>query len=159
MSLTTAQLAIFKTDIQAQGTLAAAVAAHNWTPVMDFYNAASATNVWLPAVRVEVLADAIDWTTTAVAGGNGGFQQLPAAARDAYFALTQGGVVDATQANIRNGFGSIFPANVASALAAVSQRVGTRLEVLLSTPAGSAVVTQVLGVGVTAQDVATALGV
>jgi len=157
--MTPAQLATLKTDIQAQGSLAAAVAAHNWTPVMDFYNAASATSVWLPAVRVEVLADAIDWTTTAVAGGNGGFQQLPAAARDAYFALTQGGVVDATQANIRNGFGSIFPANVASALAAVSQRVGTRLEVLLSTPAGSAVVTQVLGVGVTAQDVATALGV
>ena len=157
--MTPAQLATLKTDILAQGTLAAAVAAHNWTPVMDFYNAASATNVWLPAVRVEVLADAIDWTTTAVAGGNGGFQQLPAAARDAYFALTQGGEVDATQANVRNGFGSIFPANVASALAAVSQRVGTRLEVLLSTPAGSAVVTQALGVGVTAQDVATALGV
>jgi hypothetical protein len=89
--------------------------------------------IWLPAVAVSALNSAIDWTTTAVSGGNGGFQAFSQAARDAYFAMTQGGTIDSTQANIRNGFGSIFPTNVAAALTMVAQRAATVFESYFTT--------------------------
>jgi hypothetical protein len=155
--LTTAQLATLKTDIQAQGTLAAAVSAADWQTVAAFYNANSSSAIWLPSVPVATLASAIDWSTTALTGGNGGFQSLAQAARDAYFALTQGGSVDATQTNVRNGFSSIFPANVASALAAVAQRTATRLEVLFGS-GGPPVVSALFGYQVTASEVQKAMG-
>lgn len=142
-----------KTNIQGQGTLAAAVAAADWFTVAAFYNAGSGVQVWLPVVSVDALKNAIDWTAAA----GSGFQQLNQAQRDTYSALTQGSSVDATQANIRAGFASIFSASIATALALLSQRQGTRLEILFSV-AGPPNVSNVFGQRLTADDVQKAMG-
>ena len=155
--MTSAQLATLKTDIQGQGSLTAAVASADWPTVANFYNADSATLVWLPSVSIDTLKGAIDWTTTPVAGGNGGFQMLSAGARDAYSSLTQGSMVDATQVNIRNGFASIFPSNIALALQAVAQRLATRLELLFSS-GGPPVVSSVFGYRISPDEVQKAMG-
>jgi hypothetical protein len=59
--------------------------------------------------------------------------------------------------NVRNGFASIFPVNVANALAAIAQRTATRLEALFS-GGGSPVVSAVFGYQVTAAEVQKAMG-
>ena len=122
--------AAFKASIQADGTLAAAVTAQDWPTIANAYNAASSPSVmvWRPSIPVAELNNAIDWT-----GGANGFSLLSIAKQNAYFALTQGGTVDSTQVNIRNGFGAIFPATIATALATVAQVQATRFQALFST--------------------------
>ncbi|MDE2022337.1 MAG: hypothetical protein KGI71_05515 [Patescibacteria group bacterium] len=118
----------FKAD--ANANFAALVAAHDWPGLANAYNALSspAVMVWRPSVPVSELASAIDWTADA-----NGFQALTVSKQNTYFALTQGGTVDATQVNIRNGFGAIFPAAIATALAAVAQVQATRFQALFTT--------------------------
>lgn len=144
-------LPAFKTSILADSTLTAAVAAKDWQTIANAYNAPSspAVMVWRPSVPVSEMANAIDWT----AGANG-FLSLTVAKQNAYFALTQGGTVDATQVNIRNGFGAIFAAAIASALAAVAQVQATRFQALFTT----AGVTSYFGQQVDGIDIAAAMG-
>jgi hypothetical protein len=105
--------------------------------------------LWRPSIPVGQLNNVIDWTADA-----NGFLLLSVAKQNAYFALTQGGVVDATQAAIRAGFGAIFPASVATALATVAQVQATRFQALFS----AASVSSYFGVALSPSDVQQAMG-
>ena len=143
--------AAFKASVLADNTLSAAVTAQDWPTIAIAYNAPSspAVMLWRPNVPIAELNNAIDWT-----GDANGFLLLSVAKQNAYFALTQGGTVDATQVNVRNGFGAIFPASVASALATIAQVQATRFQALFS--AGS--VSSYFGVTLGADDVQKAMG-
>jgi hypothetical protein len=129
--LTSAQLATLKAGILADSTAAAFpnTAQGNYD-CAAYLNAGSspAVMIWLPSVSVSVINNAIDWT----AGANG-FISLTVSKQNAYFALTQGGVMDATQANIRAGFQAIFPAAIVTAIQGVAQRNSTRFEAMFTT--------------------------
>jgi hypothetical protein len=73
--------------------------------------------------------------------------------QNAYLALIQG-AIDATNANIRAGFGAIFGGTSVTNLTALAQRVPTRFEALFTT----AQVSAAFGQSVTVADVAAALG-
>lgn len=123
--LTSAQAATLKAAIKGDANLAAFVASPNARAIADYMNGASASFVWRPAVPVSELNAVIDWTNT-------GFGALTVAKQNTYFAMTQGGVVDASQTSIRSGFGFVFGAGSATvtALTAVAQRPATRFEAL-----------------------------
>ena len=145
MPLTTAQLQTFKAAINAEPALAAARAAGDHGAIAAYYNVVSASNIWKPAVTVADLNTAIVWTE---------FISLAQGARDAYFAMTQGSTVDATKANVRNGFAAIFAGTSQSNLTALAQRLATRFEVLFTV----AQVCSLFGYVVSVADVAEALG-
>jgi hypothetical protein len=75
-----------------------------------------------PQIMVRELNTAIDWSA---------FALLSVAKQNAYMAMTQGGFVDGTAANVRSGFNTVFGAGVTlDALTAIAQRNATRLEAL-----------------------------
>ena len=137
----------------ADANLTALIAAHAVEAIRDYYNAvptSGATLVWMPEVALAKVKSAIDWTS-----GANGFQTLTATKQNAYLALTADGQpLDATNANIRNAFGSIFPAAIATALAAVAQTGATRFQALFV--AGG--VTSYWGYQVNDVDVQTMMG-
>lgn len=154
MSLTAAEYTTLKNSINADPTLSALPnTSDNAFTIAAAYNVNSspAVNVWKPSIPVGQLANVIDWTASV-----DGFLSLTVSKQNAYFALTQGGIVDATQANIRNGFSAIFTATIANALAAIAQRIGTRFEVLFSTVSGAANVSTKYGQMLSYQDVLAA---
>jgi hypothetical protein len=128
MNLTAAQQTTLKTDANGQGTLTAAIAAHNWTPCVAFYNANGPTAVWRNNVRnSEVVANIVASAYIALTA-------LQQKALDLYIGPD---IVDATSANVRAGFSSIFGAGATlTNLTAVAQRTGTRLEILLASVVG-----------------------
>ncbi len=137
MSLTLTQLATLKTDVLAQPTLTAAVLAADWPTVALFYNAGStpSANVWIPNLPATVLNGTVNWVA---------FAAKTVQQQNTYFAMVQGGFVDATSANIRAGFGAVFSGADLTALANIAQQVGTRFEVLFSTANVSLVFGQTL---------------
>lgn len=153
MALTAAQLTSFKTAINADAAIGADVAAGNHSNIADYYNANHATRlVWKDKIMVRELNTAIDWTA---------FALLTAQKQNCYLAMTQGGFVDGTAANVRAGFSSIFGNGATlTALTALAQRIATRFEALAdfwTTSGGNSGVSSVLGTVVTAPDVAAAL--
>lgn len=147
MSLSIAQLQTFKAAINSDANITVSLASGDQGAIAAYYNGASTTNVWLPAIPVSVLNTAIVWSA---------FIALSVQTQNAYFALTQGGTVDATNANVRAGFSSIFGAGTQTLtnLTAIAQRLATRFENLFATTN----VTTVFGYTVTPADVAAALG-
>ncbi len=143
--LTKTQLATFKAAIAADANVAADLAAGNLGAIAAYYNGASATQVWLPAIPVSVMNTAIVWSA---------FMALSVQAQNAYFALTANGVVDATSGNVRAGFASIFGAGTTlTNLTAIAQRIATIFENLFAVSN----VTPLFGYQVTPADVALAL--
>ena len=115
------------------------------------YNAASApvVSVWRPSIPVAELNNVIDWTA-----GVNGFQTLSVAKQNTYFALTQGGSVDATQLAVQAGFGAIFPVSVATALAALAKVPATKFQALFT---NAGLVCSVFGQTLTPDDVQKAM--
>lgn len=150
--LTSAQLTTLKNAINSDPNLAAPLAAGDLGAITAYYNANGASNLWRPDIEVSELNNGIVWAD---------FIGLTIAKQNGYFAMTQGGFVNATASNIRSGFSSVFGAGSASLtnLTAIAQRVGTRLELLFATAAGAASVTatNVYGYTLTTADVVLAL--
>jgi hypothetical protein len=150
MDLTTAQWSTFKTDINTNQ--AANVAAGNYDAIVAYYNANSspAVSIWRPLVSITELNNAIVWSE---------FAGLTAAKQNCYIAMVCG-PIDATQANIRSGFSTIFSSQGSQTLInlnLIAKRTGTRFEVLFSTVDGTASVSSLYGAVVTRNDVINAL--
>jgi hypothetical protein len=148
MALTAAQLAVFKAAILADANLAANRAAQAHGAIADYYaqNAASGT-IWRPIITVQELNTAIVWSE---------FSALTALLQNAYMALISPGYIDATSANVRGGFTTIFAAGTTSRtnLTNLAQRTPTRFEALFTT----AQVCSLFGYVPSVADVAQALG-
>lgn len=142
--MTPAQLTTFKTAINGDAALASARAAGDHGAIAAYYNGAGAGTIWRPSVSVSELNTAIVWSE---------FIALTQGQRDAYRALISGSI-DATNTNIRSGFGSIFAGTSLSNLTALAQRVPSRFEALFTV----AQVCSVFGYTVSVADVAAALG-
>ena len=150
--ISTNDLATWKTAALADVNLTAFIAAQDAASIARYYNTVptSPTMLWMPAVPLAAIKSAIDWT----AGANG-YQTLTAPKQNAYLALTADGApLDATNANIRAAFASIFPAAVVTALTAVSQTGATRFQALFT----NANVTAYWAYQVSLTDVQTMLG-
>lgn len=148
MSLSAADLVTFRNAINAEtdAGVVAARTAGNDTAIANFYAQPSSPQVllWRPAVTIDELKAAVVWTE---------FLALTVARQNAWFALTQGVAVDATNTNIRTGFSSVFGASsTLTNLTAIAQRNATKLEALFAT---SSVSTQ-FGYTATPSDVAAA---
>lgn len=102
--------------------------------------------IWRPDVPVASLLTGVVWSDfIALAQGN----------RDAWRSLTSGGTVDATNANIRAGFSSVFGGTSATItnLTAIAQRAATWLESIFTTSS----VSSVYGMTATVDDVMAAM--
>lgn len=140
-----AQLLAFKASIQGNGAIAAALASGDQGAIAAAYNALGTGSIWLPAIPTSQLLGAIVWSE---------FVALTVQQQNAYLALAQGGTVDATNANIRSGFSTIFAGKVTlTNLSALAQRVPTVFEALFTT----ANVCALFGYIVQPSDVAAAL--
>ena len=150
--LTPAQQTTLKTDITSGGNAAALgafITAEDWPSVANFYNALSGSTVWRAAVPVRELTGVIVGSV---------YDGLSTAKQNGYLAVTQGGVVDATQPTIRAWFSDIFGAGTTlTGLTAVAQRPATRFEMLFSTAASPANVTTVFGQHLSGDDVQQAM--
>lgn len=146
--LTPAQNTTLAAAINGDGTLAGAVAAKDWYTIAVAFNALSnpPVSIWRPSVTVQELNTAVDWSAFAV---------LTVAKQNTYFAMITPGFIDATSANIRGGFNTVFGAGATlTALSALAQRTATRFEALFSTSNVSDVFGQTLSAG----DVQKAMG-
>jgi hypothetical protein len=147
MSITPAQLSTFKTDIQSNAGVTALLAAKNYTGIAAFYNGAGTGSVWNPSLTIAQIMTAIVWSE---------FIALTTAKMTAFQVMTANGQIDATSANIRNGFSTIFAATTTlTNLTAIASKTPTVFEALYA----SANVTPVYGYVVQLQDVYNALGV
>lgn len=147
MPLSAGQLSVFKSAILGDGALSAARTAGDQGVIAGYYNAsAGAGSIWRPSISASEMNTAIVWSE---------FITLSAVVQNGYFALIQGGVIDATNANVRAGFASIFSGKVSlTNLVALAARVPTRFEALFTTSN----VCSCFGQTVTVADVAQALG-
>ncbi len=133
--LTANQLQTLKTDLFVTRTnqvyLGKTFASHilesNYNVLAEFYNSPTnpGQNIWKPDLKVSDLAPAIVMSA---------FVGLTAVKQNGYFVLTQGEYVDATNANIRTGFTTIFGAgSTLNNLTALAQRFATDFEFLFTT--------------------------
>ncbi len=131
--LTENQLQILKTDlfttranqVHAGKTFAIHIAESNYKALIKFYNSSTNNNIWKPDLKVTELSKAIVMSA---------FIALTAVKQNGYFVLTQGEFIDATNANIRAGFASIFGAGATTNnLTALAQRFATNFEFLFTT--------------------------
>lgn len=149
MTWSTSDLAAIKTAIQADTTASGYVSGGNPGACADYLNevpSTSPTVIWMPAVPVAVLLTGVVWSA---------FIALAAGAQAAWQALTAGGTVDATNANVRAGFVDIFGSGsqTVTNLTALAQRPASRLEALFT---ASGVCSQ-YGAQVSAADVQQAM--
>lgn len=146
MALTTAQAATFKAAVVADAALATFRTLGDAGSIATYYNAPGTGLVWRPAITIPELNTAIVWSE---------FIAATVARQNGYFALIQGGSVDATKANIQAGFSTIFAGSVSlTNLTALAQRVPSRYEQLFAVSG----VTPLFGVNVSIAEVGVALG-
>jgi len=143
--MTPAQLATFKTAILADANLAAYLSARNDGAITDYYNQPGAGTIWRPSISIAELNTAILWNE---------YITLSVQFQGGYLAMIANGVIDATSANIRSGFASIFTGKTSlTNLSAIAQVIPTRFEALFTTSQ----VCSVFGKRVTVQDVVLTL--
>jgi hypothetical protein len=145
--LTPEQLQTLKTDlyttrakqVYAGKTFASHISESNYSVLAEFYNSPTnpGQNIWKPDLKVSDLPPAIVMSA---------FVGLTAVKQNGYFVLTQGEYVDATNANIRTGFVTIFGAGSATTtnLTALAQRFATNFEFLFTTANVSSVYNYIL---------------
>lgn len=140
--MTPAQIATLKADILAN---AATRPTADMGALVTYYNATAASGfVWRPQVGTKELNTAIVWSE---------FVALPVATQNGYFAIISGGYMDATSANIRAGFGTIFSGTSQTNLIALVKRTPTNFEALYTTSNVCALFGEILSVA----DIALAL--
>lgn len=133
MSLTAAQNATLKSAMLGDANVTAIVGQDQ--RVADYYNAASspAVAVWRADVRLSEFVAAVVPSELVV---------LTAIKQYGLDFYTKAGVVDGSSANVRAAFNAIFGAGATlTALTALAQRTGTRLEALFSSGGPPAVST------------------
>jgi hypothetical protein len=135
MMLTTAQLQTLKADILADPVLAAHPQNSDGAfAIAAAYNlpASPTWTVWRNGIPTKEIKRAVVWTE---------YIARSAGERDAFVLMTSNGVVDAGDANIRQGFLDIFSgpsgATTRAQLTTLSKRTATRAEKLFSTGTGS----------------------
>lgn len=128
--LTTAQNATLKAAMLGDANVVAIAGQDQ--KVADYYNAPSATAIWIPNLPRSAIIAATNWVA---------FAAKSAQQQATYNALLLDGNVDATNANIRNGFGAVFSGADLTALSNVAQRLGTAFEILFSSGGPPAVTT------------------
>ncbi len=145
--MTPAQLQTLKAGIQADANLTALVAASNHVGIAAYLNGAGTGLIWRPRIDTVELNTAVVWSE---------FALLTVLLQSTYLAMIQPGFVDATSANIRGGFTSVFILGSQSRvnLIALSQRVPTKGEMIFTI----ASVCSVFGMVFSENDVARALG-
>ncbi len=151
MSLTTAQQATLAADINSAGNAAALggfITAADWPSIANFYNAASATQVWIPNLPVTTVLAATNWTA---------FAAKTALQQNTYLTMTSQATLDATNINYRNGFGVVFSGLDLTALSNVAQRAATRLEAVFGS-GGPPITSTLFGYTLSPGDVQQALG-
>lgn len=122
MALTPAQAQIFRDAVKADPSVAALYIVRDSQAIADNYNAVTATTLWRKSITTAELNNAIVWSE---------FAGLTTALQNTYLAMINVGTVDATQAGIRAGFGTVFAATVSlTNLTALAQRFGTRFETI-----------------------------
>lgn len=144
--MTPAQLLIFKTAILADTNLVAQRAAGNQGAIAAYYNGTGAGSIWRPSISVSELNTAIVWSE---------FAGLTSQLQATYQAMITNGFIDATNANIRGGFSTVFSGKVSlTNLTALAQRTPTIFENLFTTNS----ICAVHGQQITPADIAAALG-
>lgn len=149
--MTPAQLSTVKAAILADSTANAFPNTSDGNFALAAYlNAAKipAVSVWRNDIAPREVASAVvqsEWVVVTAIKQNG------------LLLMTQGDRIDATQANVRNGFASIFATGATlTALTALAQRSATRFEAMFLTVAGAANTSSVFGQTISPQDVETA---
>ena len=128
--LTPTQAATLKTNITANlATVFNGRTIQQWLDIYDletiaaFYNSPQSPQVdlWRPDIKVSEVSPQIVMSD---------YVALTAIRQNGYLALTQGDIIDATKANIRAGFGSIFGAAsvTTSNLTALAKKPATKFE-------------------------------
>lgn len=145
---TLTQLQAIKAAINGNATAAADIAAGNPGAVAGMLNAAASPQVmvWIPNLAVSVMLTGVVWSD---------FVALTQGQRDAWRALTSGGTVDATNANVRAGFTTVFgsPSTSLTNLANLAQRPASWLESIFTTGG----VSSLYGASASADDVVVAM--
>jgi len=139
--MTPAQLTTFRAAVQVNATIAAQRDAGDQGAVAAYYNSPDSGTIWRPDISTSELNTAIVWSE---------FAALTVALQNTYMALISTTTIDATKANIRGGFTTVFSAGTTSRtnLTNLAQRVPTRFESLFTTSQ----VCSVYGQTVTASD-------
>lgn len=150
--LTSAQLAILKTDIQSRPTLwANGTQQISNEEVAAFYNstASPAVNVWKPEVTVQELNSAIAWSDMVLISQE---KQL------AYQSMIWNFKIDMTDAQVRSGIDTIFGAGSASkaGINNIGKRNATYLEALFAT-GGATKVSSLFGYKLQPEEVSAAI--
>ena len=149
MPLTSSQAAVLKSSIQTDPTVSSFVAVADWVSVANNYNANTSNLIWRQDLSPNAMLSAIVGVEAVARPTNALLlaQMLLAAP-----------TIDATNQNVRQQFGAIFPASSAAStsanLTAVAQRGATKYESLFITSQ----VTSVYGYTLTPLDVQTAMG-
>ena len=144
-NMTPAQLTTFKAAILADANLTALRSANEHGQIAAYYNAAGTGSIWRPSISISELNTAIVWSE---------FASLSTALQVTYQVIVATGTVDATSANIRAGFSTVFAGKTSlTNLTAIAARTPTVLESLFTT----ANVCSVFGQQVSAADVAKAM--
>lgn len=147
--MTPAQLATLKAAVLADST------ANAFPNTSDGNFACAAYLNTVPAVPVQLWRPDISPTEVAKTITMSAFVLLTAIKQNGLLLLTQG-TVDATAANVRQGFSDIFGAGATlTALTALAQRPGTRFEVIFSS-GGPPAVSTMFGQRVAYEDVQAA---
>lgn len=124
MALTASQLATLKAAVIADATAGPLRSSGDAASLQAWCNGPGTGTIWRPAIPAAELNTAIVWSA---------FIALPVATQQGYFAMLQAGSIDATSANVRAGFSSIFSGQSLTNLTAIAQRVPTRFEALFTT--------------------------
>lgn len=154
MSITSAQSSTLAAAIAADPTLTANGSSNQFQSIADAMNLASnpAVGLWMPNVATSVILTALLASDmTALSAGNIGYLQM----------LLTVGVVDATSANVRANFSTIFAGKTTlTNLIAAAQKTATRFEALgaFITVAGASSISTAYGIVLVAKDVQAALG-
>jgi hypothetical protein len=129
MTLTAAQSFTFRTAIKADTdpTIVTAYAANDFVTIATQYNLAASPQVliWRPRIMTSELNNAIVWSE---------YLLLTDAQRQTYSAMIVVGWIDATNANIRGGFGSVFTGTTSlTNLTTLAQVPATKFQNLFTT--------------------------
>ena len=123
--MTPSQLTTLKVAMLADANLTTYVTNGDDGAIANYYNSTGVSTLWRPVITIAELNNAIVWSE---------FAGLTVALQNTYLAMTQGGVIDSTQANIRGGFTTVFTGKSSLAnLISLSQRTATKFEDIFTT--------------------------
>jgi hypothetical protein len=145
--MTPSQLSTVATAINADATMTASVAAHDWPAIAANANGAGGGTIWRNDIKSSELVTAIVWSE---------YSAMSVALQNTFQAMIAGGTIDATNTNIRTGFNTIFagsPTTLAN-LTALAKRVPTKFEQWFTTNN----VSSMYGQTISAADVQKAMG-